>query len=190
MNIHYLDLQAQNLSLQTELMQAMQAVLQSGQYIGGSFVEQFETEFAQYTGAAHCVGCGNGLDALRLSLMALGIGAGDEVIVPSHTYIATWLPVTHLGATLVPAEPDMGSFHLAAHNIAPHITAKTKAIIVVHLYDMPCDMDAICALANQHSIPVIEDAAQAHGAKLRGRAIGSHGDLVAWSFTQEKTWAL
>jgi dTDP-4-amino-4,6-dideoxygalactose transaminase len=182
MNIHYLDLQAQNLSLQTELMQAMQAVLQSGQYIGGSFVEQFETEFAQYTGAAHCVGCGNGLDALRLSLMALGIGAGDEVIVPSHTYIATWLPVTHLGATLVPAEPDMGSFHLAAHNIAPHITAKTKAIIVVHLYDMPCDMDAICALANQHSIPVIEDAAQAHGAKLRGRAIGSHGDLVAWSF--------
>lgn len=182
MKIAYLDLQAQNQPLQAEFQQALTQVLQSGQFIGGAFVQQFEQDWAAYTQAAHCIGCGNGLDALRLSLMALGIGAGDEVIVPSHTYIATWLPVTHLGATIIPAEPDEGSFHLAAHNIAPLITPKTKAIIAVHLYGMPCDMDAICALAQHHGIAVIEDAAQAHGAKVRGRPIGSHGDLVAWSF--------
>ena len=182
MNISYLDLQTQNQPLQAEFQQALTQVLQSGQFIGGPFVQQFEQDWAAYTQAAHGIGCGNGLDALRLSLMALGIGAGDEVIVPSHTYIATWLPVSHLGATLIPAEADPGYFHLAAHNIAPHITPRTKAIIAVHLYGMPCDMDAICALAQQHGIAVIEDAAQAHGAKWQNQPIGSHGDLVAWSF--------
>ena len=186
MKTAYLDLQAQNQPLQAEFQQALAQVLQSGAFIGGRFVQQFEQDWAAYTQASHCIGCGNGLDALLLSLMALDIGAGDEVIVPSHTYIATWLPVTRLGATLIPVEPEPGSLHLAAHNIAPHITPKTKAIIAVHLYGMPCNMDAICALAKQHGIAVIEDAAQAHGAKWQdkpiARPIGCHGNLVAWSF--------
>ena len=182
MHIPYLDLRTSNLAYQEQFLDATQQVLQSGQFIGGTFVEKFESEFAQYTQSSYCVGTGNGLDALLLALMALGIAPGDEVIAPSHTYIATWLPITRLGATIVPAEPDMGSFHVAAHNIKPLITPKTKAIIAVHLYGMPCNMDAICALAQQHGIPVLEDAAQAHGAQLRGRPIGSHGDIVAWSF--------
>ena len=128
MKIPYLDLQAQNQPLHAPFQQALAQVLQSGQFIGGPFVQQFEQDWAAYTQAAHCIGCGNGLDALLLALMALGINAGDEIIVPAHTYIATWLPVTRLGATLVPAEPDAGSLHLAAHNIAPLITAKTKAV--------------------------------------------------------------
>ena len=154
MLIPYLDLRTSNLAYQGQFLDATKEVLQSGQFIGGAFVEKFEAEFAQYTQSSYCVGTGNGLDALLLALMALGIAPGDEVIAPSHTYIATWLPITRLGATIVPAEPDMSSFHVAAHNIKPLITPKTKAIIPVHLYGMPCNMDAICALAQQHGIPV------------------------------------
>ena len=182
MRIPYLDLRAMNLAYQEQLLAATEHVLQSGHFIGGGLLEKFESEFAQYTQSAYCVGTGNGLDALQLALMALEIGPGDEVIVPSHTYIATWLPISRLGATIIPAEPDLGSFHIAAHNIQALITPRTKAIIAVHLYGMPCDMDAICTLAQQLRIPVIEDAAQAHGAQLRGKRIGSHGDIVAWSF--------
>lgn len=182
MKIPYLDLHAHNRRLAPELLPVMQAVLATGPYIGGPWLAQFEADFAAYAQAPYCIGCGNGLDAIRLALMALDLGPADEVIVPAHTYIATWLPVTQLGARLVPADPEPGQFLLSAASIAPHITPRTKAIIVVHLYGIPCDMPAICALAQQHGIPIIADAAQAHGARWHGHAIGHFSDFTAWSF--------
>ena len=180
--ILFLDLKASYQALASELDAAVLRAVQSGWYIGGQELEAFEANFATYTEAQYCVGVGNGLDALVLVLRACDVGAGDEVIVPSHTFIATWLAVSAVGATIVPVEPILGSYQLDALSIAPYITPKTKAILPVHLYGIPADMDAICELANQHGLAVIEDAAQAHGAKVRGRRIGSHGHAVAWSF--------
>jgi len=180
--IHFLDLKAAYAELSTELDAAVLRASRSGWYVGGPEVEAFEADFAAYTQAQYCVGVGNGLDALTLALRALGVGEGDEVIVPSHTFIATWLAVSGVGATPVPVEPAEGQFVIGAEDIAPHITARTKVIMPVHLYGMPADMQAICALAKQHGIFVVEDAAQAHGAKVNGQPIGAHGDVVAWSF--------
>lgn len=182
MKIPYLNLGRLNLAQADALSAAMQQVLQSGQYIGGAALAEFEAAFASSVQAQYAVGTGNGLDALRLGLQALGIGPGDEVIVPSHTYIATWLAVTALGATLKPVEPTAGQYVLSAADIAPHIGPRTRAILPVHLYGLPCDMPAICALAQRHGLAVVEDAAQAHGARSHGQAIGGHGDIVAWSF--------
>lgn len=180
--VPFLDLKAAYQALAKELDEAVLRASRSGWYIGGPEVEAFETAFAQYTHAQHCVGVGTGLDALILALRALDIGAGDEVIVPSHTFIATWLAVSAVGATPIPVEPKFGTYLITAEDIAPHITANTKVIMPVHLYGMPANMPAICALAKQHGLYVVEDAAQAHGASMDGQRIGSHGDVVAWSF--------
>lgn len=180
--IPFLDLKAAYDELASELDEAVLRASRSGWYIGGPEVEAFERAYAQYTDADYCVGVGNGLDALILALRALDVGSGDEVIVPSHTFIATWLAVSAVGATPVPVEPRWGSYNIDVDGIKKAITSKTKVIMPVHLYGIPADMDAICALAKQHQLYVVEDAAQAHGAKVRGRRIGSHGDVVAWSF--------
>lgn len=180
--VQFLDLKAGYLELREEIDHAIRESLESGWYIGGESVERFEREFAEYTGAAHCVSTGNGLDALHLALKALEIGTGDEVIVPSHTFIATWLAVTHAGATIIPVEPDERTYTIDPKRIEAVITFRTKAIIPVHLYGHPVDLDPILEIARKHGIKVLEDAAQAHGARYKGCRIGSHGDLVAWSF--------
>ncbi len=182
MKIPFLDFHAAYFELKAEIDAAIQRVLDSGRYILSGEVEVFEQEYASYVSAGHCIGVGNGLDALILSLKALEIGPDDEVIVPSHTYIATWLAVNDIGAKPVPIEPDESSYTINPNLIEAAITENTKAIIPVHLYGHPADLDPILALANKHGLRVIEDAAQAHGAKYRSRRIGAHGDLVAWSF--------
>jgi dTDP-4-amino-4,6-dideoxygalactose transaminase len=128
------------------------------------------------------VSVANGLDALHLALLALGVGAGDEVIVPSNTYIATWLAVSHCGATPIPVEPDAATYNMDPARIVTAITPRTKVIMPVHLYGQPCDMDSILAIAHKHGLKVLEDGAQAHGAKYKGKRLGAHGDIVAWSF--------
>jgi dTDP-4-amino-4,6-dideoxygalactose transaminase len=180
--IPFLDLKASYEELAAELEPAILRTSRSGWYIGGTEVETFEAEFAAYTQAQYCVGVGNGLDALILALRALDIGEGDEVLVPSHTFIATWLAVSAVGAIPVPIEPVEGRYCMSADNIKHNVTMRTKAIMPVHLYGIPADIEEICALAKTFGLYVIEDAAQAHGAKFDGQRIGTHGDIVAWSF--------
>jgi len=180
--IPFLDLGATYRELKTGIDAAIHRVLDSGMYILGPEVEAFEQEWAAYCEADFTVGLANGLDALTLALRALGIGPGDEVIVPSNTYIATWLAVTAVGARPVPVEPDPATHNIDPARIAAAITSATKALLPVHLYGQPADLDPILALARQHGLAVIEDAAQAHGARYKGRRIGSHGDVVCWSF--------
>ncbi len=182
MKVPFLDLRATYSELRSEIDEAVSRVLSGGWYIGGDAVGRFEEDFSAYVGSAYCVGVGNGLDALVLGLRALGVGPGDEVIVPSNTYIATWLAVSAVGGTIVPVEPDVDSFNLRAAEVAEAITSKTKVILPVHLYGLPAEIDGIVDLAKQHGVRVLEDGAQAHGAKMGGRRIGSHGDAVAWSF--------
>ena len=180
--IPFLDLGAAYRELKADIDAAIQRVLDSGWYILGPEVEAFETEWAAYCGAEHAVGVANGLDALILALRALGIGPGDEVIVPSNTYIATWLAVSAVGAAPVPVEPDPATHNIDPARIAPSITRATKAILPVHLYGQTADLDPILALAREHGLLVIEDGAQAHGARYKGTRIGAHGDVVCWSF--------
>ncbi|WP_323039896.1 DegT/DnrJ/EryC1/StrS family aminotransferase [Gemmobacter sp.] len=180
--IPFLDLGAAYRELKTEIDAAIHRVLDSGWYILGPEVDAFEAEWAAWCGADHAVGVANGLDALILALRALDIGQGDEVIVPSNTYIATWLAVTAVGARPVPVEPDPATHNIDPARIAAAISPATRAILPVHLYGQPADLDPILALARQHSLSVIEDAAQAHGARYKGRRIGAHGDVVCWSF--------
>ncbi len=182
MNIPFLDVGAAYRELKAEIDSAVARVLDSGWYILGPEVEAFEAEWAAYCGAGHAVGVANGLDALTLALRALEIGPGDEVIVPSNTYIATWLAVTAVGARPVPVEPDHATHNIDPARIAPAITTATKAILPVHLYGQPADLDPILELAREHSLRVVEDAAQAHGAGYKGKRIGAHGDVVCWSF--------
>lgn len=182
MNVPFLDLGAAYSELKAEIETAVLASLRTGWYIGGQEVEAFEHEFAAYTETRHCVGVANGLDALHLALHAMDIGTGDEVIVPSHTYIATWLAVSHCGATPVPVEPLESTFNIDPGRIEAAITPRTKAIIPVHLYGQPADLDPILAIAHKHGLRVLEDAAQAHGARYKNKRIGGHGDVVAWSF--------
>ena len=182
MIIPFLDLMAPHEELKTELREAFDRTLNSGWYILGNEVKQFEQEFADYCQAKHCVGVGNGLEALHLILRAYGIGEGDEVIVPSNTYIATWLAANYAGATPVPVEPDERTYNIDPLRIEAAITTQTKAIIAVHLYGQAADMDAINAIAKKHNLKVIEDAAQAHGARYKGRRTGSLGDAAGFSF--------
>lgn len=182
MNVPFLDLKAAYLELQPEIDEAVQRVMHSGYYILGPEVEAFETEFADYCGAKYCIGVASGLDALTLSLTALGVGRGDEVIVPSNTYIATWLAVSQCGATPVPVEPSLLTHNIDPSKIEAAITPRTKAILPVHLYGQPADLNPILAIAKQYNLKIVEDAAQAHGASYHGTRIGSHGDAVAWSF--------
>lgn len=182
MKVPFLDLQAAYLELEIEIKEATNRVLSSGWYILGPEVEAFEKEFANYCEAEHCVGVANGLDALILALRAMDVRQGDEVIVPSNTYIATWLAVSHCGAIPVPVEPDEKTYNIDPRLIESAITEKTKAIIPVHLYGQPAHLDPILEIAKKHDLYVLEDAAQSHGAKYKGKRIGSHGDAVAWSF--------
>lgn len=182
MNIPFLNLGAAYRELQPEIDAAVARSLASGQYIGGSEVDAFEDEFARYCCATYAVGVANGLDALHLALRAMDVGPGDEVIVPSNTYIATWLAVSQCGATPVPVEPDASTYNIDPVRIEAAITRHTKVILPVHLYGQPADMDSILAIARKYGLRVLEDGAQAHGARYKGLRLGAHGDIVAWSF--------
>jgi dTDP-4-amino-4,6-dideoxygalactose transaminase len=182
MNIPFLDLKSPYIELKEELDAAYQRVMESGWYILGKEVEAFEAEFAAYCETEYCVGVGNGLEALHLIVGAYGIGPGDEVLVPSNTYIASWLAVTHAGATPIPVEPNERTCNIDPARIEQAITPKTKAIMVVHLYGQTADMDTINAVAQKYGLKVIEDCAQAHGARYRGRRAGSLGDAAGFSF--------
>ena len=184
--VPFLDLKASYLEIKDELDQAYRRMMDSGWYILGAEVRAFETEFAAYIGAKHCVGVGNGLEALQLILRAYGIAAGDEVIVPANTYIATWLAVSGAGATPVPVEPCEPTFNLDPERVEAAITPRTKAILPVHLYGQTAAMEAINEIARRHGLKVIEDAAQAHGATYKGRRAGALGDAAGWSFYPTK----
>lgn len=186
MSVPFLDMKAPYRELQAELDSAWRRVMESGWYILGSEVEAFEREFAEYVGVKYCVGVGNGLDALHLILRAYGIGAGDEVIVPANTYIASWLAVSYAGASPVPVEPLEATCNLDPSRLESAVSSRTKAVMAVHLYGQTADMDAINAVARKHGLKVIEDAAQAHGARYRGRRAGGLGDAAGWSFYPAK----
>ena len=184
--ISFLDVKAAYDELRPEIDRAIARVCASGRYILGPEVERFEGAFASHVEAAHCVGVGNGLDALVLILRALGIGPGDEVIVPAQTFVATWLAVSWAGATPVPVEVDTDGALISPEAIEAAITPRTKAVMPVHLFGHPADLDPICDIASRHAIAVIEDAAQAHGARYQGKRIGARGAAAAWSFYPAK----
>ena len=182
MKIPFFDIKAGYQELRSELDEAYRRVMDSGWYVLGSEVAAFEFEFAEYCEVDQCIGVGNGLDALHLILKAYGIGPGDEVLVPANTFIATWLAVTYAGARPVPVEPLENTYNLDPSRLEATITPRTRAIIAVHLYGQPADMDALLAIARKHDLRLIEDAAQAHGARYRGRRVGGLGDAAAFSF--------
>ena len=180
--IEFLSLEAATRELRPELDRVIGRVLEKGWFIGGPECEAFEANFATYCESDHAIGVGNGLDALILALRALGIGAGDEVIVASNTYIATWLAVNAVGAVPVAVEPDPRTHNLDPARVEAAITSATRALLPTHLYGQPADLDPLLDIARRHDLKLIEDAAQAHGARYKGRRIGSHGDAVCWSF--------
>lgn len=181
-SIPFLDLRAAHQPIRSELIEAAARVLDSGWYVLGKEVAAFESEFAQRCGAAHCVGVSNGLDALHLILRACGVSAGDEVIVPSNTYIATWLAVSYAGARPVPVEPVERTYNLDPRRVEAAITPRTRAILSVHLYGQAADMDALREISARRGIRLIEDAAQSHDATCRGRRAGNLGDAAGFSF--------
>ena len=181
-SVPFLDLKSAQLAREAELFEAVRRVLRSGRYVLGQEVAAFERQFAEYCETEHAVGVANGLDALFLILKALGIGQGDEVLVPSNTYIATWLAVTHVGATPVPVEPLGTTCNMDAKKLEAALSSRTRAVMPVHLYGQPADLDPILDFAEAHRLVVVEDAAQAHGARYKGRRIGGHGLAVGWSF--------
>ena len=182
MKVPFLELLPSYLELKGELDFAYRRVMGSGWYLLGKELEAFEKEFADYCEVPHCVGVGTGLDALHLILRAYDIGPGDEVIVPSHTFIATWLAVTLAGGTPIPVEVDLATYNLDPLRIEAALTPRTKAIMPVHLYGQPADMDPILEIARTHQLRVIEDSAQAHGARYKGRRTGGVGDAAGFSF--------
>ena len=184
--VAFLDLRQAHAEVVGELEAAISRVVRSGRYLRGFEVEQFERDFAQYCGRAAAVGVGNGLEALQLTLEALGIGHGDEVVVSAHTSIATWLAITHAGAQPVPIEPDSDTMLIDPARVQQSIGPRTAAIVPVHLYGMPADMDALAALARGHGLALIEDASQAHGARLHDRPLGSLSDAAAFSLYPTK----
>ncbi|OON88463.1 aminotransferase [Oribacterium sp. C9] len=182
MKIPFVTFKPLEAELDRELRAAFERVFTRSWYIEGIEDETFEKAFAEYCGTKYCVGVGNGLDALMLALKALEIGEGDEVIVPSNTYIATALAVTYIGATPVFVEPDIRTFNIDPTKIEEKITKRTKAVMPVHLYGQACDMDSIMEIAKKHNLFVVEDCAQAHGATYKGKLIGSFGDAAGFSF--------
>lgn len=182
MNIPFLDLASLHRSIRDPLEAAFQRVVDSNCFVLGCELEAFEQEFAEYCGVKNCIGVGNGLEAIRLLLKAYDIGPGDEVLVPSNTFIATWLAVTDCGATPVPVEPNIATHNIDPKNIVNSISSRTRAIIPVHLYGQPADMDLINQYASKYDLVVIEDAAQSQGALYKGRMSGSLGHAAATSF--------
>jgi dTDP-4-amino-4,6-dideoxygalactose transaminase len=186
MSVPFNDVALQTAALGDEIDAAISKVVREGQFIAGPELGAFEEEFAAYCGVRHCIGVSNGLDAIALILRGLGIGPGDDVIVPANTFIATWLAVTHVGANPVPIEPCQDNFNIDPAQLGDAVTARTRAILVVHLYGCPADMTAIRAIGDRYGLPIIEDAAQAHGAMYRGRRVGSLGRAAAFSFYPTK----
>lgn len=184
--IAFLDLRETYLEIKDELDSAYRRVMDSGWYILGREVKAFEEEFAAYCGTRNMVGVGNGLEALQLILRAYGIGSGHEVIVPANTYVATWLAVSNTGATPVPVEPVEGTYNLDPERIEAAITSRTRAILPVHLYGQPADMNSINEIARRRGLKVIEDAAQAHGSRYQDKHAGALGDAAGWSFYPTK----
>ena len=182
MNTPFVSFRPMERELNQDLRSAFERVLARSWYIRGAEDEAFEKAFAQYCGARYCVGVGNGLDALMLALKALDVGAGDEVIVPSNTYIATVLAVMYVGAKPIFVEPDIRTFNIDSARIEEVITPKTRVIMPVHLYGQACDMEPIMEIACKHGLKVVEDCAQAHGATYKGRKIGTFGDAAGFSF--------
>ena len=182
MRIPFVSFRPMEEELKNELHTSFDRVLKKSWYIRGKEDEAFEKAFASYCGTSHCVGCANGLDALILCLRALDISAGDEVIVPSNTYIATALAVTAVGATPLFVEPDIETFNIDPSLIEEKITSKTKAIMPVHLYGQPCDMDPIISIAEKHALHIVEDCAQAQGAAYKGKRVGSFSIAAGYSF--------
>lgn len=189
MNVPFLDLHAVYDELKEELDAAYQRVMDSAWFITGEELASFEREFAAYCGVKHCLGVGNGLDALHMILRALDIGEGGEVVVPTNTFIATWLAVTYAGALPVPVEPDAGTHNMDPERVEAAITAKTKALMPVHLYGQIAEMDEINRIAEKHNLEVIEDAAQAHGALYKGKKSGTLGRAAGFSFYPGKNLA-
>jgi dTDP-4-amino-4,6-dideoxygalactose transaminase len=186
MTVPFLEVRPGYEELRDEFDAAYHRVMDSGSYLLGKELEQFEREFAAYCQVDYCVGVGNGLEALHMILRAYEIGIGDEVIVPSNTFIATWLAVSYAGAIPIPVEPNPETFNIAPERIEASITPRTRAIIPVHLYGQPADMDPILSLAQKRGLKVIEDNAQAQGARYKGRRTGSLGDAAAISFYPAK----
>lgn len=184
--IKFLDLKEINARHQSDLINVVENVLKSGWYILGNQLTLFEEEFAKYCGASHCVGVGNGLDALSLIMEGYGFEPGDEVIVPAMTFIASVLAITKSGCTPVMVEPDPDTYNLDPKSVEKAVTKRTRAIVTVHLYGAPCDMDALQAVADAYNLKLIEDAAQAHGAFYNGMRIGSVSDAAAFSFYPTK----
>ena len=182
MTIPFVSFRPMEDELKDEIRNAFERVFSRSWYIEGEEDKAFEKSFSKYCGVDFCIGVGNGLDALMLALKALNIKAGDEVIVPSNTYIATALAVTYVGATPVFAEPDICTFNIDPVCIESAVTEKTKAIMPVHLYGQACDMDSIMKIARKYELKVVEDCAQAHGATYKGRKVGSFGDMAGFSF--------
>lgn len=185
-HVPFYDLAALHAEIRPEIDAAIARVLARGWYILGEEVERFEEAFARLAGARHCVSVGNGLEALTLTLRALGIGEGDEVIVPGATFIATWLAVSAVGATPVAVDVDEQTLTIDPALVEAAVTPRTRAIIPVHLYGHPCDMAALNAIAARYALAVLEDAAQAHGAAFGGRPCGALGTAAAWSFYPAK----
>jgi dTDP-3-amino-3,4,6-trideoxy-alpha-D-glucose transaminase len=185
-NIPFLDVKAAYVELRQELDDAYQRVMLSGSFVLGREVVAFEEEFAEYVGARYCVSVGNGLEALTLILRGLGIGEGDEVLVPAHTFVATWLAVSAVGARPIPVEPDDRTLNIDPGRLRKALTPQTKAVLPVHLYGQPADMQPILSFAREHRLSVIEDAAQAHGARYRGDRAGALGDAAGFSFYPSK----
>jgi dTDP-4-amino-4,6-dideoxygalactose transaminase len=184
--VPFLDMQTQYLELKAELDSAYQRVMDSGWYILSDEVRAFEQEFADYIGVRHCVGVGNGLEALELILMAHGIGEGDEVIVPANTYIASWLAVSYVGAVPVPVEPDPATSNIDPARIGNAISKRTRAIMPVHLYGQSVKMEEIWRIAERHNLLIVEDSAQTHGAKYKDRMAGNLGTAAGFSFYPTK----
>ena len=180
--IKFLDLSAQYQSIKPEIDQAIQAVISESAFIGGHYVKQFEKEFSDYIDVKHCVGVGNGTDAIEIALEALNMPGGSEVIVPANSFIASSEAVTRQGHRVVFADADKDSYVLSIEDVKKRITPNTKAIMAVHLYGHPCDMDALLGLAEEHNLYIIEDCAQAHGAEYKGKKVGSIGHVATFSF--------
>ena len=186
MKVPILDLKPACEELRADLDAAYRRVMDSGWLLLGRELEAFEAEYAAGVGASHCIGVANGLEAMQLVLMALGVGPGDEVIVPSHGYIATWLAVTHTGARPVPCEPDPRTYNLDPERISSCLSPRTRVILPIHLYGQTADLERINAIAARHGIFVLEDAAQSHGARCRGKAAGALGHAAGVSFYPSK----
>jgi dTDP-4-amino-4,6-dideoxygalactose transaminase len=182
MNIPLVDIKSQYESIKEEIDNVVSEVISQSAFIGGPYVKSFESAFAVYCGVKHCIGVGNGTDAIFIALKALGIGAGDEVITVANSFIATSEAITMTGARVVFVDIDPKTYNIDTNKIAEKITSRTKAIIPVHLYGQPADMDPILALAKKNNLKIVEDCAQAHGAVYKGRTIGSIGDMACFSF--------